>query len=904
VDLLTGRVLRSVVRLCTGRPALTLGLALTLAGVSLVYTARSLTFQTSMLALLPSGQRYVTLFNEYLQDFGELNDSVVAVEARSVDEAKAYAARLADELGRAPVHVPRATYRVDPAHFEERLLLYLPVPKLQEIGTRLLDNQELLETYVARPSLAVLLKGINQQIAAGFVTHFFDIGLQERQPLSLRFLRDLLAQMASQVAGPPDHTSSVWAGLFGFDERDEGKAGYFLSEDESLLFLLVPPVRREGTFADNREVVGAIRKTIAALRAEFPHVRAGVTGTPALSTDEMTTAFRDSELATPLAFGVTVALLLLAFRQITRPMLMCLVLAVSLAWTMGVITLTVGHLTIFSVMFVSLMVGIGIDYGIYFLFRYQEELALGRNVQAALERTAAYAGPGILVGALAAVGTFGTLALTGFRGVQEFGLVSGVAILLAFVSMITVFPAALALLDRRQGAGAGRRTGRPAQGRLTMAALEWIARTPRTVLVGSGLLAAAGLATSGAVRFDYNMLNLQAERTESVIWEKRILAAGRSGFTALSTADTLDELRRKQAAFERLPTVARVDSVLRLVPSDQAQKIPIIRELAPLAAALRVGRAGAVDVDEIRAALGTLRRRLDIAISESGASGPPAELVAARTELERLETALRGSAARVARERLAAVQTQMSQDFAASFGRFQRGLAASAFTVEDLSPELSRRFVGASGRLLMRIHPRGNPWELDGARSFVGELRSVDPDVTGSPVIRYEATRLMEAAYYQGTIYALVLVALIAGVVLRNLRDTAISLVPVALGMLWMLGAMAIADLRFNLANVFGLPIVIGASAEYGLNVMLRYREEAASGEPRLMGSTLMAVLFNGLTTIAGFGSLMIARHSGIFSLGLLLTIGAVASLIASLVVLPSLITLLQRRTRRAPNPG
>ena len=58
-----------------------------------------------------------------------------------------------------------------------------------------------------------------------------------------------------------------------------------------------------------------------------------------------------------------------------------------------------------------------------------------------------------------------------------------------------------------------------------------------------------------------------------------------------------------------------------------------------------------------------------------------------------------------------------------------------------------------------------------------------------------------------------------------------------------------------------------------------------------------MGVVFNGLTTMAGFGSLLVAHHRGVWSLGLLLVIGSATTLIASLVVLPTLV----RLGRRAP---
>jgi predicted RND superfamily exporter protein len=96
--------------------------------------------------------------------------------------------------------------------------------------------------------------------------------------------------------------------------------------------------------------------------------------------------------------------------------------------------------------------------------------------------------------------------------------------------------------------------------------------------------------------------------------------------------------------------------------------------------------------------------------------------------------------------------------------------------------------------------------------------------------------------------------------------------------------------LEFNLANVWALPLIVGAAAEYGLNVTLRQREVAGAGRTILPMSTVMAVLLNGLTTMSGFGSLMVARHQGIFSLGCLLTIGAATGLLSSLIVLPVLL--------------
>ena len=181
-------------------------------------------------------------------------------------------------------------------------------------------------------------------------------------------------------------------------------------------------------------------------------------------------------------------------------------------------------------------------------------------------------------------------------------------------------------------------------------------------------------------------------------------------------------------------------------------------------------------------------------------------------------------------------------------------------------------------------------WEQAGSERFVTDLRRVDPDVTGPPITGFEAIRFIRHGYFQGTLYAMVLVAVVTGVILRRAGGTVLALTPLALGVLWTLGFMHVFDLDFNLANVWALPLIIGTAAEFGLNIFVRFQEGRDTRGPMLAQSTVMAVVLNGFTTMAGFASLMVAHHRGIFGLGLLLTVGMITSLIASLAVLPALL--------------
>ena len=900
----TGRLLRRLVRLSCRRPAVTTAISLLLAVAGITYTLHTLSFRTSGRDLLPRNAGYVVRYNQYASEFGELEDIVIVIEARTFEAAKAYAARLVHELRLSPIKFPRVTYRVDPQRFEGRQLLYLPTEQLKEVRDRIFDYQEFMESFAGDPSLARLVEGANAAMASAFVSNLFDLGLEKGGGENTRFLQLVLEQISDRLNRPTPYRSP-WGTLFSLGERP-ADAGYFLSDDKSLLFALVEtPTSDKGSFIGDRRAIEVIRGVIANLKTDFPNVQAGVTGGPTLSNDEMTAAFEDSGVAMGIAFALTLLVMMLAFWRVGKPLLMLAVLAVTLAWSMGIIALTVGHLTIFSVMFISIVIGIGIDYGIYFLFRYEEEIFLGRNLKEALQLTAARTGPGMLIGALTAGGTFYVLMLTDFRGIQELGFIAGSAILMAWLGMITLFPALLMLVDRHHAERPRNQAPRAhAIERMHVPVLDRVTSYPRTVLTVAGIATLASLWAVPYVGFDYNLLNLQAKGTESVLWEKRILATtGRSGFNGLASAKTLEELRKKQEAFEKLPSVSDVDSVLRVIPDNQPEKIAIVNTFAPIVSPVRVGRSSPVDIERLARALGELQRRLDIFATEAG-DKLPADLKDLRARTAALLKTLKTVDREVAEPALSHLQSQLYRDFTSKFFDLQRNLNPRPVVLADVPEEIQRKFIGKRGDFLLQIHPRVDIWEREGARTFVRELRSVDPDVTGAPIITYEAIGYMERAYYQGTIYAFLVVGILSFLMIRRVKETLLALLPLVLGLLWTMGLMRVFGIQFNMANVWGLPLIIGASAEFGLNVMVRYLEGRDHGGPLVARSTVMGVALSGVSTMVGFGSLMIARHQGIYSLGLLLTLGSACGLFAALAVLPVILRLITKRVAVPATPA
>ncbi|MGI9510010.1 MAG: MMPL family transporter, partial [Geminicoccaceae bacterium] len=166
------------------------------------------------------------------------------------------------------------------------------------------------------------------------------------------------------------------------------------------------------------------------------------------------------------------------------------------------------------------------------------------------------------------------------------------------------------------------------------------------------------------------------------------------------------------------------------------------------------------------------------------------------------------------------------------------------------------------------------------------------PTATGTPIIITEAGRVVVGAFIEASVIALSLITLVLIVVLRRPVDVLLVLVPLALAILFTAATSVFLDLQLNFANVIVLPLLLGLGVSGAIHVVIRRR--ALRAEEALPGpvSTPRAVLFSALTTIASFGSLAISPHPGMASMGLLLTVAILWSLICTLVILPALFAL------------
>jgi len=155
--------------------------------------------------------------------------------------------------------------------------------------------------------------------------------------------------------------------------------------------------------------------------------------------------------------------------------------------------------------------------------------------------------------------------------------------------------------------------------------------------------------------------------------------------------------------------------------------------------------------------------------------------------------------------------------------------------------------------------------------------------------------------FQRAALLAAVVVLLILAIDFRSLKDALLALVPTIIGWLWMTGLMVVFGWRFDVANVVSMPLVLGIGIAFGVHMMHRCREEEQEGRPPeerldlVVRGTGGAIAVAALTTMVGFGGLMVGSHGGMKSFGGLMMLGIGLCLLATVLVLPALLLVIRR---------
>ena len=861
------------------------------------FTITHLEFRTSRNDLVGGEKEYHKVFLEFRKEFPVEDDIVAVVESEQPEKNRQFVERLGAKLEAETNLFAHVFYKGDLKMLGRKALLFVPDDDLRAMEKSLIDFKPFLQQFTRATNLVTLVDLVNTQIRTSREeTNAQNLSLVRALPALQRIFDQATAGLNRPGVPPSPGINAL------FDGGGKAEQAQYITFGEGRIYLATAQAASE---AKRAGAVRRFRELVTETEAEVPGLNVGVTGEPVLEVDEMNQSQVDTAKATVVSLIAVALIFIYGYHATGRPLKATLCLLVGIAYTMGFTTLAVGHLNILTITFVPILIGLAIDFGVHLITRYEEELRHGRGEKVAMEKAIVNTGMGIFTGAFTTAGAFFAMAGTDFLGIKEMGIICGGGLLVSLIPMMTLLPALMLrgrqnVLDHELGPMLEKKDAIEIDARARLENV-WLRRPWATtaVIVGLTLLC---LIPASRVKFDYNLLHMQSANLPAVIFQDKLIEASKTGANPKSVlfgaivATNLAEATNMIAVLTNLPTVGGVDSMATYLAADVATKLPLLKEIKAIANEIQFQQVDArpVNVPALNQSLLGLHGYLGL-IAPKVENEPKlhAQVLSLRQSVSALRQRVEIDDHAPLAGKLGQFQQSLFNDVRETFQAIQQQDDSGRLMVEDLPPTLRNRFIGVTGKLLLQIYPKHDVWERKAQEAFVADLRKVAKHATGTPVQLMEYTQLLKFSFEEAAWYSLAAIALLVMVHFRKISCVVLALVPVAVGSIWMVGVMGLAGIDFNPANIMTLPLVIGIGVTNGIHILNRFAEEQ---HPSILAkSTGKAVLVSGLTTIAGFGSLIAAKHRGIESLGIVMATGTATCMIVGLTFLPALLNLLDK---------
>ncbi len=880
-------------------------LVLVLITVGFGAMAEHLTLSSSFTNLMPQDDPMVKEFDRIMDEYAGSASMMVVVQG-DPQKLVRFAADVAPKIEAYTNYVKKVDYKIPQDYYDHHALMLMKSTDLKNMGGIFTD-----------PNLTGFLKNLNDSFEKEYIQSDEKISGQEQEQGVIRFM-DGIQTFTDVTNGVLDgKTESA-----GADASEAVLVGdpYYRSWDREMLIMQVIP---NFSFTDTDKDVDAtnIIEKIVHDSADQEGVKAGLTGTIPLSRDELTSVTNDSMTFTLIAVIGIFLLFMISFRMIISPFLAVISLIIGIVWAMGLAWVLVGELNMMTSMMSVVLAGLGIDFSIHIISSYTEMRQKGNDIHATLRYTLGTTGRGILTGGFTTAAAFLTMLISSNAGMKEFGLTLGVGIIMTMIASMLTLPVFLVLRERLRERF---RKQEPKERDLSYTKLgsfaEGLSGRWRLSLAAGILLTIFLGFMASRITMDYNYLNMEPIGLESIkLQDQMIDKFDLSSDYAYVTADNLETAAKLTEKAKKMTTGGMVQSIVDFLPpkSEQEKRSGEIKRIHEVMASASV-KTGLSDkdfkdlTDEISRLEMNVMEIQDMAVlgGQDKVYLKTGLLVGVVPEDEDttiidLQKKLGAKMASITsgilthlRERMEKLTiserknlSQFQNEFAPDFKAKVLSMAnTEPLTVKTLPSSVRSQFIGASGdNYLITIFPKDNVWNLEFLDRFSDELEALSPRATGMPPVFRRLMNYIAEDGKKSSELAVVIIFLLLLLDFRSGKRAIAAIIPLLIGMVWMVGVMELSGLQLTMLNVMALPLIIGIGIDDGVHIMHRYNVEDGAKHRIVFSSTGRAIFLTSLTTMIGFGSLVFATYRGMGSMGIALFIGVGTCFLATVFTIPVL---------------
>jgi len=891
------KILKNWARFAALHPWWVIGGILLLSVISL-FLIKNLDLNMRYSDLLPEHDKMAQEFDRIIKEYKSASNSIIVLQGTE-SEIKRFADTVVPKIRDIKTYVDRVDFKIDEKFIANHGFML----------TRAEDLEKTVDMFKDL-NLIPLLTHINDNFEAEYIGQEEALSTGEKEENAVRYLDGLAfwIQTLDRFVGNSEKANKALADtacsqlLYGDP--------YIISQDKHTLLILVKPTFNVMDVAKCIKSTDSLQTILNAANKDFPEVRAGLTGMVPMQRDENVYVMKDLKNTFIIALVLVMVLFMVSFRMWSAPLLAGFNLLLAVAITAGVISIYPGRLNPMTAMFAAILIGLGIDFSIHIISVYNERRAIDRDAVSAMEQTLLRSGSGIITGGVTTAAAFFTLVISVSRGIKEMGIILGIGIICAMLTTLAGLPALLIARERM----ALRITHRPFKPRnVEFTALGNLGKSIRHrplayILIGivlTGLLFYQML----NVKFDPNMLNIEPRGIKSVaLHDTLINAFSLSTDFAMVTTSSIEESYKIAEDTKEMPSVSLVENISDWCPPlEQQLKRRVYVQL--IHNNIRANKKGLLLRERNVQAIIEQLKRLDMNIYELSQTA----FMGGQDRVDKKCRSIIGDenggksgsniialADKIGKYRKSAVSgLNRFQDY--YFSNLRSKLLsmsnANIIRLRELPEGIKGRFMNNKGdNFLVTIYAKGQVWNFQSLRSFTEQMASISPKITGTPLVMLRLIDYIGRDGLRATILTVVIVLLLLWLDFRSFRLALLGIIPLLAGAIWMVGLLRTFGLAFTVVNVMGIPMIVGIGIDDGVHLLHRYRVEGFNKTKKVLRSTGKAILLTSLTTMVGFGSLLIAKYRGFIGLGALLLLGVGACFITTVLFLPAIISLMQRR--------
>ncbi|MBN1969103.1 MAG: MMPL family transporter [Candidatus Delongbacteria bacterium] len=715
---------------------------------------------------------------------------------------------------------------------------------------------------------------------------------------------------------------------------------YFYSSDRNMILLSIVPSVPSDDYDLLMKMASLIRDKSRGILDDYEGIKTYFAGTPFLVLEENESIINDFGILTIAALGLVFLILAGSFRSIRNPFNSIIALIVSIIWVSGILALTIKFITIMSASFGIILVGLGIDFAIHIISGVKEGLQKNLSIEDSVKLMYEKVGNGVITGGLTTAAVFFSLNVTGFKALTEMGITMGMGMIVTLFVMFLLLPALMvrnvkskssvysilsliglrSLVDRLilfvekfTDIFINSFLIKSIVNIMDFKFMNSIAKYSESkrfsyfVILTTLVISIFAIFSLDNLKFEYNMMEMEPAGMPSVIAQDKIidkfeLSPDFAMFTVSDEEKCREEVDQLKKMGNRTGIIGKIDAITEFYGDISVQKdnIPILEKYK---SELESDNISNYEIDFIISEL----ERLHFNIVEIGELS-----VLSKGENNKLLKKCDHITGKSDREsKILAINDLISKGVIddKTIKAFEDGYREilkkklitmsniELITADSLPENIITRYQNKkSGNYLITVYPNSNIWEERNLKKFAEKTSEINPEITGMPIITLKFIDLVKEKGNLATLAGFLSILILILIDFRSFKYTALALIPLAFGALWMVGSMSYLDIKINYNNVMVLPIILGIGIDDGVHVLHRYFSEGKTSISKVIKSTGKAVLLTSITTMIGFGSLAITAHRGMASMGYVLTIGVLMCFFTSIFVLPAILNILKKR--------